>query len=192
LIGKKTNFNFPVKNAVIAIVFFTLNICIVWIWTKTSEPTPSKSISLLFTMPTIFACNIIIGMVLAVFKKKLFAILFFINSLFTPILEFQFFNYCLDYNLQKQSQRFEFHSTDAENNLIVEIYGNEYSIFKYANNLDSILIIEGGLIEEKKIYWNNEKFHKLKTSKYDMFLYEYKLVNYQNKGSTINLTRVVR
>ncbi|AUP80911.1 hypothetical protein [Flavivirga eckloniae] len=171
----------------IGILILLIDIFLMKYWVSTIKPDPFMSIGLKSYRPRIIGLNVLIGIIVFFFKKRL-SILFFVNSIVCYWIFSFFWNNWMENHPYSQTN---YHFKIENRNLRLDISENPntYGIYELnPNPTDSLKIIEMGMNEKKGdsillIGWENGET-------YEMFFYNNKLIGFPENPNEIELNKV--
>lgn len=160
-----------------------IEIILLGYWTYQMEPDPSVSLGIIIIVPFLFVLNIIIGVVLFLFKSKL-SNLFFINSIICPLLFFGIWNlWFLNYH-DRISERFNFVVGEKNYEISLSKKSDYFSISNITNQTNGSTT---GLYFGK--YEKIADSIKLSDGEIKMYIVEKGLIGFPEKPNEIKLIK---
>ena len=153
-------------------------------WILRIDPDPSVSIGLMFLLPAVFAINIVIAIILAVFKKR-YAGLFSLNSVIASILMYVLFMQGIDrhQNIRYESWKFNLHDTAFE--ITLSKLDTTFYLSYSASPGSSIVFLNGK-------YQTIDKKIILKTDTSQFFITDGILYDFTKNDKIIKLAKLKR
>ncbi len=148
------------------------------------HPSASVSIMIIVYVPFLFIINMVIGIVLKIFKNK-WGIPFLLNSILSSIIFFFLFNYAITYSEDSMSKSFYFKNGNKK--YFIDLTLNDG---KYENNSDFNLYeledgSSSGIMMGYYVTYRDTLF--LKSNGKQMLIYKNTLFDHPQKGNKIQL-----
>lgn len=164
----------------IAVLILLADIFLMKYWVSTINPDPFMSIGVESYRPRIIGINILIGIIVFIFRKR-FSLLFFVNTIVCYWIFLFFWNTWLENHPFSQT-KYNFKVDNKSLQLRISKNPNTYSIYKLnPTSIDSIEIIQLGM--------NRQKGDSLELSSMEgtMYVYKNKLIGFPGSPHEIEL-----
>ena len=161
---------------------FILEVILLGFWTYQMEPDPSVSLGIIIIVPFLFVLNLIIGILLTLFKSK-WSTIFFINSIVCPLMFLGIWNLWFMNWSERNYEEYSFGIDNRKFEVSLSKTSNYFSISDLTNKPNGSTT---GLYFGK--YERKGDSIKLTDGKTEMFIVEHKLIGFPEKPTEIKLT----
>lgn len=161
-----------------------LDYLLIWFWVKKMNPEPSISIAIIYLVPFVFAINIVIGIILLLFKNNN-SKLFLVNSIIASILMFWIFGNGIRRHQDQRLDSWEFTKKDTIFRIVkweeTKTFDMSYSLTPGSS---------WGFLTGNWIIKNDTLI--LRAEKYNMYIFNDLLINFRNDSSRLIIKRIIK
>ena len=169
------------------VLVLLIDILLMKYWVSNLKPDPFMSVGVESHRLEIFGVNILIGIIVLVFKKRL-SLLFFVNTMVCYWIFSFFWNFWIE-NHPYSETNYHFKIQNRNLRLDISENPNTYGIYELdPNPSDSLKIVEMGMNETKGDSILLKGWEK--GTYYDMYFYNNRLIGFPENPSEIRLHKI--
>lgn len=167
------------------IAFILIDFGLIWLLVYLINPDPSVSIGIFLLVPFVIIINLTISGIFLSLKKKQLTKLFLVNTLIASIITLFIFEKGIDRHQNKRLESWNFQQSDSIFRLTRWKKTNKFSI-SYSLKPGSSWSLLDGECQQKNNAWILTK------DSIKMKIIDNKLIGFQNKNDTIEMTKIER